>query len=1063
MSKYDYGMELPKGGSIRWGFDSIPDTSRVLELGCANGLLTRHLKLDKNCVVDIVEIDQEAGKTAVEFANTAILGMEEGNLEGHVWFERLRENRYDVITFLDVLEHLRNPEEVLRKASELLTENGSICITVPNIGHNSVLINLINNKFEYQELGIMDNTHVRFFCQDTLEKMIQESGLVAVEKSYARAPVGQAMIENSYEDVDRGISDVLKLRDKGEVFQFFYKLKRKQEETIQEIELEYKQFISRLYYNQGEGYKSNDYLECNYAIKNGEFSVFFDMSHLTDIVGYRWDPCKVSGVAVSIESIKIATRENGVGISLKAQNQDLSTEESDIFLTEQLCYITEGDVTQIQSMEIKATIKVVDYREAALLQEDKVKQLEKKEGCIQEKIQIIQEKEHVIRDKESEIQEKTQIILERNRDIDQCNRQIHALNIQLMEAYGKLGETEVQYQLILNSKAWKVTKPLRAIMDIFKRFTHKHMILRLCINGSREVRSQGFKATKKKSNYLIVNKELEHRVSLVRGLCTDEKRAQQQTNINPQNIKFGIVVLMQDENVESFIEMVESVRNQTYDNWELCVVFDKDFCERKVYKECVRYSKVDKRIKCKVAKGNGSERANAGKNVLSGNYLGVLEEGSLLHPSILYLYAHEIAEKSADLLYCDEASCNRNPIDIVDRYYKPDFAIDNIRANNYIRHFLVCSTELLERVGGFDNQVDSSYEYDLTLRLVEKAECIRHLQEILYYSHISKNPYVKDGLEVVNQKNKDKEVLRAHLERCDLKAEILDTEVPLCHRMKYQIDGEPLVSIMIPNKDSLEILKQCIDSIVEKSTYSNYEIVVVENNSVNESIFHYYREIEKNPRIRVITWEHEFNYSKINNYGVLHCKGEYIVLLNNDIEVITPTWIEEMLMYVQRDDVGAAGAMLYYPNDTIQHAGVIIGLGNAAGHSHKHYTRGDYGYMCRLLYAQNLSAVTAACLMVKRSVYEEVEGLEEKYAVAYNDVDFCMKIRTAGYLICWTPYAELYHHESISRGHEDTLEKQARFDGEITRLRETWKGEIQQGDPYYNKNLTIEYEDFSFR
>lgn len=280
-------------------------------------------------------------------------------------------------------------------------------------------------------------------------------------------------------------------------------------------------------------------------------------------------------------------------------------------------------------------------------------------------------------------------------------------------------------------------------------------------------------------------------------------------------------------------------------------------------------------------------------------------------------------------------------------------------------------------------------------------------------------------------------------------------------RLRYSLKNEPFLSIIIPNMNHREDLKRCLDSIKRKTTYQNYEIIIVENNSTESDIFAYYEELKEWDKITVITWEGEFNYSAINNYGVSHAKGEYYLLLNNDVEVITPGWLEEMLMYGQRNDVGAVGAMLYYPNDTVQHAGVILGIGGVAGHSQKHFAKGDTGYYNRLCVPQDLTAVTAACVLVRASVYREVQGLDEEYKVAFNDVDFCMKIRKAGYRIVFTPFAELYHYESISRGDEDTPEKVQRFGNEVVRFQTKWSTELSMGDPYYNPNLSLEKDDFS--
>lgn len=341
------------------------------------------------------------------------------------------------------------------------------------------------------------------------------------------------------------------------------------------------------------------------------------------------------------------------------------------------------------------------------------------------------------------------------------------------------------------------------------------------------------------------------------------------------------------------------------------------------------------------------------------------------------------------------------------------------------------------------------------LRLTEQANEIYHISKVLYHNRMNETE------EKLLVKDYGKEVLKEHLKRIGLEGDVSDGLIPKTYKINYKIKGNPKVSIIIPNKDEVNTLKTCINSILNKTTYNNYEIVVVENNSVSKEIFNYYEEIKKIDNIKVVTWKKGFNYSAINNFGFKETNGEYIILLNNDIEVISENWIEEMLMYAQRDDIGIVGAKLYYPDNTVQHAGVILGIGGVAGHSHVNFERNDDGFAGRLKIVQNLSAVTAACLMIRRNVYEEVNGLNENLAVAFNDIDFCLKVRKQGYLIVFSPYVEMYHYESKSRGKDDTKEKSARFESEIKTFHNTWGLWIR--DPYYNDNLTLDKEDFSLR
>lgn len=605
------------------------------------------------------------------------------------------------------------------------------------------------------------------------------------------------------------------------------------------------------------------------------------------------------------------------------------------------------------------------------------------------------------------------------------------------------------------------------LKDIVRIILNSTKLSRFIYKILLSLKNDGYQATKKKvkRKYQIWRKN--KRVTSIDKVLTETEKIEQKNRVFSRQITFSIVVPLYNTPKKFLVEMIQSVQNQTYQKWELCMADGSDEEHTEVAKICGEFASRDSRIKYKKLEKNLgiSKNTNASLEMATGDYIGLFDHDDLLHPSVLYYYMYEICSHNADFIYCDELTFEKrlnNPIVI---HHKPDFAIDNLRANNYICHFTVFSKALMDKVGMFNAKYDGSQDYDMILRLTEQAEQIRHVPEILYYWRAHANSVASDISAKMYTLDAAKEALSDHLERCNLKAEIVDAHdnVLSWYRSKYEITGNPLVSILIPNKDSMRILKQCVDSIMEKTSYTNYEIVIVENNSTESETYTYYKELEKNERTKVVTWTHEFNYSKINNYGVEHCNGEYIILLNNDIEVITPNWIEEMLMLNQRKDVGAVGAMLYYPDNTIQHAGVIIGLGGVAGHSHKHFKRGDVGYMRRLQYAQNLSAVTAACMMVKRSVFEELDGLDEGFAVAFNDVDFCMRIREAGYLICWTPFAELYHHESITRGYEDTPEKQARFSGEVNRFQNRWGAILKAGDPYYNKNLTLDREDFGFK
>ena len=498
-------------------------------------------------------------------------------------------------------------------------------------------------------------------------------------------------------------------------------------------------------------------------------------------------------------------------------------------------------------------------------------------------------------------------------------------------------------------------------------------------------------------------------------------------------------------------KLIESILKQTYINWELFIPA-KDIQEKKLIEKLKNYSNKENKINIDFETNNVNELLKK----TTGDFISLLNSNDLLTIDALFEMVKVINENSKiDFIYSDEDKINEDESEYFDPNFKPDWSPDTFRCYNYINNLTAFSKKLLNKAGYLNNKYGKDKEYDIYLRLTEQANEIYHIPRVLYHNRINETK------EEVLDTNYGKEIIEEHLKRIGLEGKVSNGLIAKTYKINYKINGNPKVSIIIPNKDEVDTLRTCINSILNKSTYNNYEIIIVENNSISKEIFNYYEEIKKIDNIKVVKWKNGFNYSAINNFGFKETKGDYIILLNNDIEVISENWIEEMLMYAQREDVGIVGAKLYYPDNTIQHAGVILGIGGVAGHSHANFQRDDNGFAGRLKIVQNLSAVTAACLMIKRSVYEEVNGLNEDLAVAFNDIDFCLKVRKKGYLIVFSPYVEMYHYESKSRGKDDTKEKSARFESEIKTFHNKWGLWIR--DPYYNDNLTLDKEDFSLR
>lgn len=525
--------------------------------------------------------------------------------------------------------------------------------------------------------------------------------------------------------------------------------------------------------------------------------------------------------------------------------------------------------------------------------------------------------------------------------------------------------------------------------------------------------------------------------------------------------KISILVPMYHTPEKYFEELVDSLIDQTYSNWELCLA---DGSEEK-NKQIVKIASKDTRIKYQFLNSNKgiSANTNAALKMATGDYIALLDHDDILAKFALYEVVKAINEKEkVDFIYSDEDKCTK--IDNrYDPHFKPDFAIDTLRSVNYICHFSVFKKELMDKLGGFRSEFDGAQDYDIILRMTEETKHIVHIPKILYHwrVHPASTAASTAGEAKPYAFEAGKKAIESHLERVGLKAKVEHGISLGIYRTIYEVEGNPKVSIVIPNMDHIEELKVCLDSILEKTTYSNYEIVIVENNSKKEETFDYYKEIEQNEKIKVVYYpENKFNYSKIINFGVRQATGDYILQLNNDTELITTNWLEELLGYAQRKDIGAVGVKLYYPDNTIQHDGVIIGIGGVGGHILKNLPKDQRGYFARDSFVQNLSAVTAACILSRKEIYEEVGYMDETFEVAFNDLDFCLKIREKGYLIVIDPFVELTHYESKSRGYEDSPEKIKRFQGEIKRFQEKWETILEEGDPYYNPNFRLDIEDY---
>ncbi len=630
-------------------------------------------------------------------------------------------------------------------------------------------------------------------------------------------------------------------------------------------------------------------------------------------------------------------------------------------------------------------------------------------------------------------------------------------------------QLQIEISNIKNTISWKLTAPIRGIRILIRiifRFLKKLFSFAKFFSFSnikkilRSLRIVGFNRTIHTIKYRLAANQIQSDAYTVWMQYNDPKLSElenQRKTIFKINPKISIIVPMYKTPVDFFAELVHGMVSQTYKNWELCLEDGSPERNIKIEEIC----KKDERIKYNYTGKNLGIAGNTNEALkrATGDYIALLDHDDLLPPNCLYEIVKAINDDpDVEFIYTDEDKFTTIDKPRFDPHFKPDFAIDTLRAVNYICHFSVFRRDIMDKLGGERSEYDGAQDYDLIIRMAEIAHNIKHIPKILYHWRVHDNSTSKANSDAKPYAfEAGIKVLEDHLKRVGIEGTVSHGATLGTYKIDYRVVGNPKVTVLIPNYNEADTLKVCIDSILNLTTYDNYEIVIIENNSTENSIFEYYKELEKNARIKVLRYPDKgFNYSRIVNYGVKNTDGEFIVQLNNDTELLTPDWLEKMIGMCQRSDVGAVGVKLYYPDDTIQHAGVVLGIGGVAGHLFKGLDRCRHGYFSRDSYIQNLSIVTAACMMAKRSVYEDVDYMEENLAVAFNDVDFCMKVITSGKLIIYNPFVEFYHYESKSRGFENTPEKVKRFNGEIAFFKEKWKKELSEGDHYYNPNLRLD-------
>ncbi|MEW8521556.1 MAG: glycosyltransferase [Candidatus Thiodiazotropha endolucinida] len=986
MAEYDFKLDLNvENNSHTQLVKRIPTGSRVLELGCATGYMSDYLRRKKDCYVVGVEIDRSMANRAKTVCDRVIVG----DVQGRGWLKSLVDERFDIITCADILEHLRDPIALLKKLPDLLSDGGILLASLPNGAHASLRIELLEGRFTYEDTGLLDRTHLHLFTYSSLREMFARSGFRVNELTYTFHDMADSEIEKrlermGFEASERGLA--LFHTPDAAAFQYIVSATPDSSVTLE------------------------------------EFPTLNDKPMQDSVEVYRnlLDELHQAGSTAETR-LKMVEERDGI---LQDQQQALGT------LNDEL----------------------VRHRDAM---ENAIREAREAHNALA--------KERSLR---SELQSQLQIM-------DRSNR---SMNHDLFWLKNDLKHTKKDLRAVVNSRGWRaymaLTKPLR----LMRRFAPELMKLRkepsLIGDWSREAvrlwKLGGLQAIREQLNtessptydYSLWIRDVEPV-----GVPTLEMV--EQLNEHPDRPFISIV--MPVYNVDEYLlrAALDSVLAQSYENWELCIADDAS-TRPHIKRVLDEYMRRYKRIKVIYREENGhiSNATNSAFSMASGDYVALMDHDDQLADFALYFVAQEIIlNPHAEIVYSDEDKLNNEEVRF-DHYFKPDFNPDLMRSHNMICHFGVYKRSLVDKVGGMREGFEGAQDYDLALRClreIDPRKQVRHIPWILYHWRAIPESTASGGEAKSYAMDAALRAVKDDLEIRGLKADVTESEyIDGMIRVRYQLpDSLPLVSIIIPTRNGEQLLRQCIDSIRDRSDYKNIEFIIVDNQSDDQATLTYLTELDSQDTTKVLHYDHPFNFSAINNFAVEHASGELLCFMNDDIEVISPDWLGEMVSHGVRPEIGAVGARLWYPDDRLQHGGVVLGLGGVAGHAMKYSSKDNKGYMGRSVLIQNYTAVTAACLLLRREVFDAVGGFDSEHlAVAFNDVDLCIRIYQAGYYNLWTPYAELYHHESASRGAEDTPEKQLRFSGEAEYMLEKY-GPLLQRDPAYNPNLTRIAEDFS--
>lgn len=700
-----------------------------------------------------------------------------------------------------------------------------------------------------------------------------------------------------------------------------------------------------------------------------------------------------------------------------------------------------GDVQYIKEAEEKFGFTLNDFYELQTMQTLYNKEYEEK--LLEHTKQIYSYKAEDLKDdleyKESELANYVE-------ELEALKKQLYIAN--------------TNYFAITNSFYWRLTVPCRKIGQLVKKVVYKNRTLTALCRIAKAFIMRGPKFTYKKIKTHFKNKTRFRIIS--DSLNITKKTRLFETSYNfSKNIKFSILVPLYNTPLDFLKEMINSVRNQTYGNWELCLADGSVDTFSFVGEYCKLVSSKDSRIVYKKLSENKgiSENTNECLKMASGDFIALFDHDDILHPSALFEVMKCICDKNADFIYTDEVVfLGKDTSKIHTCHFKPDYSFDNLISNNYICHFSVFDAKLIEKVGGFRSKYDGSQDHELILRLTDAAKNIVHIPKILYFWRSHKNSVAMDLEAKPYVVNAGINAVHDFLKSKGYKVKVKSSAFPTIYKVGYEIIGNPKVSVIIQSGKDFATLKNCINSIKSFSTYLNYEIIVIYNDDeINEKLVRFCNFVFNNNKIKSIKYSNEYNVSAMNNLAVSSASGEYLLFLHPDTKIITPDWIQELLMFAQREDVGAVGGKTYFYDNTVEHGGIVLGLGsdNIAGYSHYGLDKSNLGYMGRMYYVQNVSAVSNICFMVKKSLFEQLGGFDESFALKYNDVDLCLRLRDIGKLNVFTPFCEMYHYESKRQNVAKNGKHSNRISAEKDLFNSKWRSVIEKGDPFYNPNFSL--------